>query len=270
MPIRVRHKQNYAKVHCRRFATTSALAASSVPSLLLARGHQISTVPEVPLVISSKAFEGAAITKTSAAVNLLSAVGAGPDLSKVRASRKLRAGKGKLRGRRHRQRRGPLIIYDPEIDGKELVRAFRNIPGVETSSVYTLNLLQLAPGGHLGRFIVWTSSAFAALDTIYGSTTKPSALKKDFLIPSSLVHNADISRLINSSEVQAVVRPAKGAARTKRSGVQKKNPLRNKQVLLRLNPYAKAFSEQRLGSQKLDDGEPKRAGEIFTRILNED
>ena len=40
----------------KRFATVSALAASSVPALLLARGHKISTVPEVPLVVSSEAF----------------------------------------------------------------------------------------------------------------------------------------------------------------------------------------------------------------------
>ena len=249
--------------------STSALAASSVPSLLLARGHKISTVPEVPLVVSSKAFEGAAITKTSAAIKLLTAVGAGPEVSKVRTSRKLRAGKGKLRNRRHRQRRGPLIVYNPNEDGKELVLAFRNIPGIETSDVYALNLLQLAPGGHLGRFIVWTSSAFAALDEIYGSTTTPSALKKDFLLPSNIVHNADISRLINSSEVQAVVRPAKGGATTKRAGVQKKNPLRNRQVLLRLNPYAKAFTEQKLGSEKFGEGKPQRAAESFQKVLNE-
>lgn len=185
-------------------------------------------------------------------------------------SRKLRSGKGKLRGRRHRQRRGPLIVYSPDEDGKELVRAFRNIPGVETSSVYALNLLQLAPGGHLGRFIVWTSAAFAALDTIYGSTTTPSALKKDFLLPSNIVSNADIGRLINSSEVQAVVRPAKGGTRTKRAGVQKKNPLKNKQVLLRLNPYAKAFSEKKLGQEKLAVGKPDRAAESFSKILHED
>lgn len=253
----------------RRFATTSALAASSVPSLLLARGHAISTVPEVPLVVSSKAFEGAAIAKTSAALSLLSAVGAGPDISRVKASRKLRAGKGKLRGRRHRQRRGPLIVYHPAEDGKELVLAFRNIPGVETSSVFALNLLQLAPGGHLGRFIVWTSSAFAALDEVYGSTTAPSALKKDFLLPSNIVHNADISRLINSAEVQAVVRPQKGEAKTKRMAVQKKNPLKNKQVLLRLNPYAKAFLEGELGQPKLEDGKPQRAAESFAEVLHE-
>lgn len=246
------------------------MAASSVPALLQARGHRISTVPEVPLVIASKAFEGAAIGKTSAALGLLKAVGAGPDVSKVTKSRKLRAGKGKLRGRRHVQRRGPLVVYNPDTDGKELVRAFRNIPGVETSSVFALNLLQLAPGGHLGRFIIWTSAAFAALDDIYGSTTTPSALKKDFLLPSNVVSNADIGRLINSSEVQAVVRPAKGGAHTKRTGVQKKNPLRNKQVLLRLNPYAKAFSEGKLGQEKSGAGKPERAAESFSKVLHEE
>jgi len=163
-----------------------------------------------------------------------------------------------------------LIVYNPDEDGKELVRAFRNIPGVETSSVFSLNLLQLAPGGHLGRFIIWTSSAFSALDEIYGSTTTPSALKKDFLLPSNVVHNADIGRLINSSEVQAVLRGPKGGPLTKRASVQKKNPLKNKQVLLRLNPYAKAFAEKKMGSEKLDQGEPKRAAESFANVLNED
>lgn len=254
----------------RRFATASAIAASAVPALLLARGHRISTVPEVPLVVSSKAFEGAALVKTSAAAALLKAVGAGPDIVKVQKSRKLRAGKGKLRNRRHRQRRGPLVVYNPEVDGKELVRAFRNIPGVETSSVFALNLLQLAPGGHLGRFIIWTSGAFEALDTIYGSTTEPSALKKDFLLPSNVVSNADITRLINSSEVQSVLKEPKGYATTKRTGVQKKNPLRNRQVLLRLNPYAAQYSKEKLGQKGTgEDKKPERASEKFLEVLHE-
>ena len=163
-----------------------------------------------------------------------------------------------------------MIIYNPHEDGKELVRAFRNIPGVETSDVYALNLLQLAPGGHLGRFIIWTSAAFAALDEIYGSTTTPSALKKDFLLPSAVVHNADISRLINSSEIQAVLRAPKGSALTKRASVLKKNPLTNRQVMLRLNPYAKAFAEKKLGQEKLDGGKPERAAESFSKVLNEE
>lgn len=31
-----------------------------------------------------------------------------------------------------------------------------------------LNLLQLAPGGHLGRFCIWTKSAVEQLDKIFG------------------------------------------------------------------------------------------------------
>ncbi|GAB7347092.1 hypothetical protein MBLNU459_g3223t1 [Dothideomycetes sp. NU459] len=253
----------------KRFATASAIAASSSAALLLARGHHVATVPEVPLVVASTAFANAAIAKTSAAVALLKAVGAGPDVEKVKASKKLRAGKGKLRNRRHKQRRGPLVVYNPEEDGKDLVKAFRNIPGVETAPVYALNLLQLAPGGHLGRFIIWTSSAFQALDKVYGSTTEPSALKRDFLLPSNSVAQPDIAKLINSSEVQAVLRPTKGAAITKRSAVQKKNPLKNKQVQLRLNPYATAFSKEGLGHLKATDNKPKALAEAFTGVFHE-
>ncbi|OAA67039.1 60S ribosomal protein [Niveomyces insectorum RCEF 264] len=251
----------------KRFATASAVAASAVAPLLLARGHKINSVPEVPLVIDSKAFAPAA--RTAQAVALLQAVGAGADVDKVRQSKKLRAGKGKLRGRRYRQRRGPLVIYDPEVDGKDLVKGFRNIPGVETSSVFALNLLQLAPGGHLGRFVVWTSAAFAALDKIYGSTTEPSALKKDFLLPSNLVAQADLTRLINSSEIQSVLRAPKGEARTKRGAVLKKNPLRNKQVLLRLNPYAATFIKEQVGQQKVKGEKPTPAPAKFKKLLTE-
>jgi large subunit ribosomal protein L4e len=235
----------------------------------MARGHRVSTVPEVPLVVSSSVFANAAISKTSAAVGLLKGIGAGPDVAKVSKSRKMRAGKGKMRGRRFRQRRGPLVVYNPDEDGKELARAFRNLPGVETSSVFALNLLQLAPGGHLGRFIIWTSSAFAALDKIYGSTTTPSELKRDFLLPSNVVANADIGRLINSAEVQAVVRPVRGGTTTKRVRVQKKNPLRNRQLLLRLNPYAAQFSKDGLGHPKVEaeDKKPKKTGETFAKVL---
>lgn len=262
-------RKKFANKMIRRFATASALAASAVPSLLLARGHQIMSVPEVPLVIDSAVFEAAAAAKTSAALGLLKAVGAGADIEKVKGSKKLRAGKGKLRGRRHRQRRGPLVIYDPEVDGKELVKGFRNIAGVETASVYSLNLLQLAPGGHLGRFVIWTSAGFKALDKVYGSTTEPSALKKDFLLPSNVVAQADLTRLINSSEIQSVLNAPKGEARTKRAGVQKKNPLKNKQVMLRLNPYASAFQKEKLGEKKVEGGKPQAPSAEFFEIMKE-
>nr|OQO24200.1 60S ribosomal protein L4-B [Rachicladosporium sp. CCFEE 5018] len=253
----------------KRFATASAIAASSSAALLLARGHHVTSVPEVPLVISSAAFTDGSIKKTSSAVALLKSVGADADVEKVKNSRKLRAGKGKLRNRRHTQRRGPLVVYDPVKDGKDIVRSFRNIPGVETCDVYALNLLQLAPGGHLGRFVIWTSSAFSALDSIYGSTTEPSELKRDFLLPSSSVAQPDLNKLINSTEVQSVLRPVKGGAVTKRTVVQKKNPLNNRQILLRLNPYAAQYSKDGLGHVKVDQGKIAAKDATFESALHE-
>ncbi|KAF1985182.1 60S ribosomal protein L4-A [Aulographum hederae CBS 113979] len=250
----------------KRFATASALAASAQAPLLFARGHKVSEVPSVPLVVSSSAFADGALAKTQAAVALLKAVGAGADVDKVKKTRKMRAGKGKMRGRRFRQRRGPLVVYNPDEDGKELVLGFRNIPGVETCPVFALNLLQLAPGGHLGRFIVWTSSAFAALDKIYNSSVEPSALKKDFLLPSPMVKQPDITKLINSSEVQSVLRPKKGGGVQK---VYKKNPLINKQELIRLNPYAQQYSKDKLGQQKISEKKKAEPSAEFTKALHE-
>ena len=159
----------------RRFAVVSALAASALPSLVLARGHRIEQIDEVPLVVDS-AVES--FTKTKEAVALLKTLNAYPDVVKVSNSRKLRAGKGKLRNRRHRQRRGPLVVYNED---NGIVKAFRNLPGVELVSVKSLNLLQLAPGGHLGRFVIWTAGAFALLDEVFGTFDKASAVKKDYV-----------------------------------------------------------------------------------------
>ncbi|KAM7208717.1 Ribosomal protein L4 domain containing protein [Naviculisporaceae sp. PSN 640] len=244
----------------KRFATASALAASASAPLLMARGHQVANVPEVPLVVDSQAVKG--IAKTKAALELLKALGAGADVEKAKASKKLRAGKGKLRGRRHRQRRGPLIVYSTETDGREFIHGFRNLPGVETCPVDALNLLQLAPGGHLGRFIVWTSAAIKELDSVYES-------KKGFFLPAPVVAQSDLTRLINSSEIQSVLLAPKGLAKTKRGAVQKKNPLVNKQVMLRQNPYAATFIKEKLGSVKVDDGKPKPLPASFTELHHE-
>ena len=145
----------------KRYAVASAVAASALPSLVLARGHRIEQIQEVPLVVSSS-IQG--INKTKAAVELLKTLAAYSDVTKVSNSRKVRAGKGKMRNRRHTQRRGPLVVFEKD---EGLVRAFKNVPGIETCPVESLNLLQLAPGGHVGRFIIWTEGAVKALDTVY-------------------------------------------------------------------------------------------------------
>ncbi|KAI8131627.1 hypothetical protein DUD61_004727 [Geotrichum candidum] len=236
--VKINHNQ-------KRYATASAIAATAVAPLVFARGHRVESIPEVPLVVSN---DVESVKKTKEAVAVLKAVGANRDVAKVIASKKLRAGKGKLRGRRHTQRKGPLVIYGED---KGLVNAFRNIPGVETSNVRSLSLLQLAPGSHLGRFVIWTESAISTLDSIWGTESTPSA-KSGFSLPAHILANTDVTRLINSSEIQKVLRPA-GEPRQKRENVVKKNPLKNKQILLRLNPYAKAYSEKKLGSTKVEN-----------------
>jgi len=146
-------------------------------------------------------------------------------------SKKIRAGKGKRRNRRYVQHRGPLVIYD---EAGPLTRAFRNIPGVDLCQVSRLNLLQLAPGGHLGRFIIWTQGAFAKLDSIFGTWTTESEQKVGFTLPRAKMFNTDLQRIINSDEIQSVLRP-------KQTNVKyplKKNPLKNFGFLVKLNPYA--------------------------------
>lgn len=42
----------------RRYAIASAIAATGVPALVMARGHSIEQIPEVPLVVSDKVNTG--------------------------------------------------------------------------------------------------------------------------------------------------------------------------------------------------------------------
>ncbi|KAG4303305.1 hypothetical protein PCK1_000269 [Pneumocystis canis] len=216
----------------KRYAIISALAASAVPSLVLARGHRIEQIPEVPLVVSEQIES---FHKTREAINVLMSLNVYPDVMKVMESRKLRAGKGKMRNRRFRQRRGPLIVY---AEDKGLVKAFRNVPGIELVNVRFLNLLQLAPGGHLGRFIIWTRSAFELLDSLYGTKEEAAVYKTNYRLPHNMITQPDITRIINSDEIQSVLRP-KGPQQIRHKISQKKNPLKNRRLLYKLNPYAK-------------------------------
>jgi len=211
----------------KRHAVVTALAASALPPLVMARGHRIGDVAEFPAVVSN-GLES--VQKTKIALETLKGLGCGEELQRVIDSKKVRAGKGKMRNRRYTMRKGPLVVYSED---NGIVRAMRNIPGVETASVERLNLLKLAPGGNFGRFIIWTESAFKKLNDIYGTMKSGAPLKKGYSLPRASMENADVARIINSSEVQSVLRPKLEAP--KKHAI-KKNPLRNPMVMARLNP----------------------------------
>ena len=217
----------------RRYATVSALAASALPALVTARGHAIDRVHEVPCVVEDSLH---GLSQTKAALAALAALRADDDVARVENTRSMRAGKGKMRGRRWRQRRGPLVVHAGD-DESPIARAFSNVPGVEVCHVDRMNLLQLAPGGHLGRFIIWTQSAFARLDALYGTASTASELKSGYRLPRHKMANSDLSRIINSDEIQSRLRSQK---RQQLHGIRKKNPLKNLGAMLKLNPYAAA------------------------------
>lgn len=217
-------------VNQKRYAMCSALAASALPSLVMAKGHRIEEIPEVPLVVDDK-VEG--YKKTKEAVLLLKKLKAWNDIKKVYASQRMRAGKGKMRNRRRIQRKGPCIIYNED---NGVTRAFRNIPGITLQSVSRLDLLKLAPGGHIGRFCIWTEGAFRKLDDLYGTWRKASTLKVDYNLPMHKMSITDLNRIIKSEEVQKAIRPANRKINRR---VFKKNPLKNLRVMMKLNPYAK-------------------------------
>merc|ERR1712060_472946 len=194
-----------------------------------AKGHQIQGIPEVPLVVADKVQSFA---KTKEAVVFLRKNKAWADVAKVYATRRMRAGKGKLRNRRRVQKLGPLVIYDQD---QGLTKAFRNIPGVDTMQVDNLNLLKLAPGGHVGRFCIWTESAFKKLDGLYGTWRKPSATKKSWNLPQPKMANTDLAALLKSDAIRAVLR---APDRKVTKAVVMTNPLKNIRSMLQLNPYA--------------------------------
>jgi large subunit ribosomal protein L4e len=92
----------------------------------------------------------------------------------------------------------------------------------------------MAPGGHVGRFTIWTESAFAKLNAIYGTWEKNSKFKKYYNLPMPIMTNTDVARIINSSEVQKVVLPKRNPTS---KAVIKPNPLKNLRAMKRLNPY---------------------------------
>jgi large subunit ribosomal protein L4e len=134
-------------------AFRSAVAASIRIDLLKGRGHTF----EGPLpVIFEDKFES--LARTQEVISALDSVGIYHDVERAKESRTVRPGRGKMRGRRYKQRKSLLIVTS----GPEF-HAARNLSGVDVVTVDQLNVEHLAPGMQAGRLTVWTESALARL-----------------------------------------------------------------------------------------------------------
>jgi large subunit ribosomal protein L4e len=135
----------------RRKAIRSAIAATAMPELVKARGHKFSG--DVPVVAQNE-FE--TLSKTADVKKFLIAAGLWQDIERAKEGRIIRAGKGKLRGRKYKNKKSVLIVVGAD---QGIGKAARNLPGVDFALVDTLNAEMLAPGTHAGRLTLWTESS---------------------------------------------------------------------------------------------------------------
>ncbi|WP_136601068.1 50S ribosomal protein L4 [Salinigranum halophilum] len=136
----------------RQLAVRSAIAATADVDLVRERGHQFDDDVELPLVVSDE-FE--ALVKTKEVVSFLEAVGLDADIERA-DERKVRAGRGKTRGRKYT--RPTSILF---VTSEEPSKAARNLAGVDVATAANVSAEDLAPGTHAGRLTVWTESALA-------------------------------------------------------------------------------------------------------------
>jgi len=121
------------------------------------RGHTFEK-EVLPVVVEDQALN---VARTSDARKLLKNLGVFTDVERVREKTRIRAGKGKMRGRRYVEPKSLLIVvHDEKLDA---YKAFRNLPGVDVVPVSMLSVMHLAPGGVPGRLTIYTKSALEML-----------------------------------------------------------------------------------------------------------
>ncbi|MHA1410414.1 MAG: 50S ribosomal protein L4 [Candidatus Odinarchaeia archaeon] len=141
----------------RRLAIRSAIAATANKELVEKRGHRIEKIKELPLIVSDEIEE---ISTTSEAMELFKSLGVIADIIRAKENVKIRAGKGRNRGRKYKKPKGPLIVISED---KGIVKAVRNIAGVDVVRIDKVNCNLLAPGTHAGRLTIYSKSAIEKL-----------------------------------------------------------------------------------------------------------
>ncbi|MEK6948877.1 MAG: 50S ribosomal protein L4 [Nanoarchaeota archaeon] len=140
----------------RRKAIRSAISATVISELVRKRGHMVPG--NYPFALDKKFEE---LSKTKDVISSLKTIGLESELERTE-ERSIRSGKGKMRGRKYRQKKGPLIIVVSK-DAK-IMKAAANIPGVDVIDVRNLNVELLAPGEMPGRLTLWTTGAIEMLE----------------------------------------------------------------------------------------------------------
>ncbi|RLE58346.1 MAG: 50S ribosomal protein L4 [Thermoprotei archaeon] len=146
----------------KRLALMSAIAATAYEYFIRRRGHVIDNVKSIPVVVTDD-FQK--VQKTSEVREIMKKLGVWEDVERAQNGKRVRAGKGKMRGRRYKVPKSVLIVVGQD---EGIVKAARNLPGVDIASVDVLNVEHLAPGGEPGRLTIYTVSALESLAKKFG------------------------------------------------------------------------------------------------------
>lgn len=153
----------------KKLALESAIAATKIKELVEKR---FIVENELPIIVEEK-FEN--IKKTREVIEIFNKIGVGKDLQNAKEKIRKRAGKGKTRGRTKKVKKSVLIITG---SNSPILKASRNLPGVDAVTLKSLNVELLAPGAIAGRLVVWTKNAIKELNNKETKKDK-NEIKKD-------------------------------------------------------------------------------------------
>ena len=136
-------------------AIKSAISATMDGDLVKERGHKIPS--EYPFIVDGS-FEK--LDKTKNVQDVLIKFGFEAELKRA-SVKKVRAGKGKIRGRKYKKRKSMLIVISKD---SKISQSAKNISGVDIVNVKNLNTELLAPGTKAGRLTIWTKGAIELMD----------------------------------------------------------------------------------------------------------
>ena len=149
-----------------RLAIISAISATAVKDLVKNRGHRIPDNLSLPIIVTDDLEK---LSKSKDVIEFIEKLGLEDELERCK-TKKIRAGKGKMRGRRYKTPKGPLFVIKDE--KSPVIKAIRNIQGFDVITAKELSVIHLAPGGHPGRLTIFTEGALQVLNERFGGELK--------------------------------------------------------------------------------------------------
>ena len=137
-----------------RKAIRSAIAATA--NKMYSEKKGFSVIENVPIIVEKLET----LTKTKEIITLLNKLGLEKEVERA-STKKIRSGKGTLRGRKYKKTKGPLVVISKK---EKLFDACKNIAGFDVTTTQSLNTELLAPGAEPGRLVVWSLDSINELE----------------------------------------------------------------------------------------------------------